>query len=172
MFCSQREYVGVGLNFTVLNDLIPYWEYSVTVRCATTQHFWKWSDWSATVSFHTRGDGKYWNKKQQNVSDNFKHRVYISCSLIGPTVPDALDVWRQPVGDQTIILWKVSQMSGNLFLKPLEAAIKWVYLSVVNHPLLLSRREKFIRTQVLKCRDKRLEITFKGIYFRTEFLER
>ncbi|XP_030284060.1 leukemia inhibitory factor receptor-like isoform X2 [Sparus aurata] len=73
-----REYVGVGLNFTVLNDLIPYWEYSVTVRCATTQHFWKWSDWSATVSFHTRGD-----------------------------VPDALDVWRQVVGDQTIILWKM-----------------------------------------------------------------
>ena len=172
MLCSQSEYFGVGLNFTVLNDLIPYWKYSVTARCATTHHLWKWSDWSATVNFHTRGDGKCWKKKQQNVSHNFMHSVWIFSSLIGSTVPDALDVWRQPTDDQTIILWKVSQMSGSLFLKPLEVSIKWVYLGVVNHPLLLSRRKKFIRTQALKCRDKRLEITFTGIYFRTEFLER
>ena len=43
------------------------------------------------------------------------HTVYIICSLIGPTVPDALDVWRQVVGDEVIILWKVSQMSGTSF---------------------------------------------------------
>ncbi|KAM8749706.1 oncostatin-M-specific receptor subunit beta-like isoform 2-T2 [Acanthopagrus schlegelii] len=73
-----REYFGVGLSFTVLNDLIPYWKYNVTVRCATTPDLWKWSDWSTTVNFHTRGD-----------------------------VPDALDVWRQAAGDEVIILWKM-----------------------------------------------------------------
>ncbi|KAM8744290.1 leukemia inhibitory factor receptor-like isoform 1-T3 [Acanthopagrus schlegelii] len=73
-----REYFGVGLKFTILNNLIPYWNYNLTVRCATTHHLWKWSDWSTTVNFHTRGD-----------------------------VPDALDVWWQAVGDKIIILWKM-----------------------------------------------------------------
>ncbi|XP_073334429.1 oncostatin-M-specific receptor subunit beta-like [Pagrus major] len=81
-----REYFGVGLNFTVLNDLIPYWKYNVTVRCGTTHHLWKWSEWSTTVNFHTR-------------------------------VPDALDVWRQAVGDKIIIIWKMplaNQSHGNI----------------------------------------------------------
>uniref|UniRef100_A0A3Q3IPJ3 Fibronectin type-III domain-containing protein n=1 Tax=Monopterus albus TaxID=43700 RepID=A0A3Q3IPJ3_MONAL len=73
--------ITFGINLAVLNDLIPNWTYNVTVRCAT-QHFWKWSDWSSTVKFHTKGD-----------------------------VPDALDVWMKMKGNQTTIIWKVSQIS-------------------------------------------------------------
>uniref|UniRef100_A0A8C4ERE3 Fibronectin type-III domain-containing protein n=1 Tax=Dicentrarchus labrax TaxID=13489 RepID=A0A8C4ERE3_DICLA len=47
---------GVGLDFAVLNDLIPDWNYNARVRCGTTQHFWKWSEWTS-ISFHTKGDG-------------------------------------------------------------------------------------------------------------------
>lgn len=59
LLCSQIGKVGVGLQLAV-NDLIPDWKYSAAVRCGTTQHFWKWSEWSKTVSFNTEGDG---NKK-------------------------------------------------------------------------------------------------------------
>ncbi|XP_077398719.1 leukemia inhibitory factor receptor-like [Vanacampus margaritifer] len=69
---------GVGLNFAVLNDLIPNWTYKVMIRCGTSEHFWKWSEWSSSVDFHTIGD-----------------------------VPDALDIWMHVKGSQTIITWKV-----------------------------------------------------------------
>ncbi|XP_007575093.1 leukemia inhibitory factor receptor-like isoform X2 [Poecilia formosa] len=68
---------GVGLKAAVLTDLRPNWEYEVKVRCGTAQHFWTWSDWSSRVSFHTEGDA-----------------------------PDALDVWMQKKGNQTVIVWK------------------------------------------------------------------
>ncbi|XP_032395120.1 leukemia inhibitory factor receptor [Etheostoma spectabile] len=71
------EHVGVGLNFAVLNDLIPNWKYHVKIRCRTAQHFWKWSTWSTRVSFHTKAD-----------------------------VPDALDVWMQVMDNHIIIIWK------------------------------------------------------------------
>ncbi|XP_054468606.1 leukemia inhibitory factor receptor-like [Anoplopoma fimbria] len=72
------ENIGVGITFSVLNDLIPNWTYNVTVRCGTTQHFWKWSDWSTSVNFQTKGD-----------------------------VPDALDVWMQMKEKLIIIIWKI-----------------------------------------------------------------
>ncbi|XP_031143128.1 leukemia inhibitory factor receptor-like isoform X1 [Sander lucioperca] len=72
------EHFGVGLNFAVLNDLIPNWTYNVEIRCRTAQHFWKWSTWSTNVNFHTKGD-----------------------------VPDALDVWMQVMDNQIITIWKV-----------------------------------------------------------------
>ncbi|XP_051269471.1 leukemia inhibitory factor receptor [Dicentrarchus labrax] len=72
----QMKNFGVGLDFAVLNDLIPDWNYNARVRCGTTQHFWKWSEWTS-ISFHTKGD-----------------------------VPDALDVWMQVKHNQTIITWK------------------------------------------------------------------
>ncbi|XP_061657607.1 leukemia inhibitory factor receptor-like isoform X3 [Syngnathoides biaculeatus] len=75
---AERQCVGVGLNFAVLNELIPNWTYTVIIRCGTTQHFWKWSEWSSSVEFHTMGD-----------------------------VPDPLDVWTQVKDSQTIITWKV-----------------------------------------------------------------
>ncbi|XP_034752110.1 leukemia inhibitory factor receptor-like isoform X2 [Etheostoma cragini] len=74
---SMSEHVGVGLNFAVLNDLIPNWKYHVEIRCGTAHHFWKWSTWSTRVNFHTKGD-----------------------------VPDALDVWMQVMENQIIIIWK------------------------------------------------------------------
>ncbi|XP_033976150.1 leukemia inhibitory factor receptor-like isoform X2 [Trematomus bernacchii] len=74
------ENFGVGLNRTVLNDLIPNWTYNVTVRCGTAQYFWKWSDWSKKVLFQTDGD-----------------------------VPDALDVWMQMEGNQIKIIWKAKR---------------------------------------------------------------
>ncbi|KAM9841122.1 leukemia inhibitory factor receptor-like [Aulostomus maculatus] len=73
-----RETLGVGLNFAVLNELIPNWTYTVTVRCGTVQHGRKWSEWSSSVKFHTKGD-----------------------------VPDALDVWMWMKDKLILIVWKV-----------------------------------------------------------------
>ncbi|XP_008400590.1 leukemia inhibitory factor receptor-like isoform X2 [Poecilia reticulata] len=68
---------GVGLKAAVLTDLRPNWGYEVKVRCGTAQHFWTWGDWSDRVSFRTEGD-----------------------------VPDAVDVWMQKKGNQTVMVWK------------------------------------------------------------------
>ncbi|XP_023253580.1 leukemia inhibitory factor receptor-like [Seriola lalandi dorsalis] len=75
---TMSESCGVGLNSAVLTDLIPHWQYNVKVRCGTTQHFWKWSNWSTRFNFHTKGD-----------------------------VPDALDVWMQMKDNEITVIWKV-----------------------------------------------------------------
>ncbi|XP_070706599.1 leukemia inhibitory factor receptor-like [Pempheris klunzingeri] len=75
---SISESFGVGLHSADVKDLIPNWPYNVSVKCGTTQHFWKWSDWSASVAFHTKTD-----------------------------IPAALDVWMQVRGDQLIAIWKM-----------------------------------------------------------------
>ncbi|KAF7646272.1 hypothetical protein LDENG_00190580, partial [Lucifuga dentata] len=75
-----RNNSGVGLRFTVVNDLIPSETYAVQVRCGAKQDFWKWGDWSSSTKFHTRGD-----------------------------IPDALDVWMQMEHNQTLIIWKMLQ---------------------------------------------------------------
>nr|XP_057912083.1 leukemia inhibitory factor receptor-like [Doryrhamphus excisus] len=72
------EHVGVGLNSAVLNDLIPNWTYMMMIRCRTSPHHWKWSEWSSSVTFHTQGE-----------------------------VPDALDVWMQEKDSKTVITWKI-----------------------------------------------------------------
>ncbi|XP_062269076.1 leukemia inhibitory factor receptor-like [Platichthys flesus] len=74
----QKPNSGVGLDSTVLMNLIPNWSYNVTVRCRTTQHPWKWSSWSSTFNFHTKGD-----------------------------VPDALDVWMKMKDNEILIIWKI-----------------------------------------------------------------
>ncbi|XP_077593367.1 leukemia inhibitory factor receptor-like [Stigmatopora nigra] len=89
------ERVGDGLNSVVFKDLIPNWIYMVKIRCGTSQHFWKWSNWSSSVEFHTLGD-----------------------------VPEALDVWMQEKGSQTIITWKVplaNQSHGDI----IDYEISW-----------------------------------------------
>ncbi|KAM6892596.1 leukemia inhibitory factor receptor-like, partial [Xenentodon cancila] len=73
------ETSGIGLNATVLNNLIPDCTNYVKVRCRTAQ-FWKWGDWSESVHFHTHGD-----------------------------VPDALDVWIHIKENKTVIMWKMPQ---------------------------------------------------------------
>ncbi|XP_044030554.1 leukemia inhibitory factor receptor-like isoform X2 [Siniperca chuatsi] len=102
------ENFGVGLNFAVLNDLIPNWTYNVKVRCGTTQHFWKWSDWSPSVNFHTRGD-----------------------------VPDALDVWMQMKDNQIIIIWKMplaNQSHGNI----IDYEVTWARTTEREQPTVIS----------------------------------
>ncbi|CAN9504743.1 unnamed protein product [Ophioblennius macclurei] len=71
------ENYGTGLNIVVVSGLIPHWTYSVKVRCGTAQHFWRWGDWSKSLFFQTHGD-----------------------------VPEALNVWTQMKGNQTLVLWK------------------------------------------------------------------
>ncbi|XP_034564839.1 leukemia inhibitory factor receptor-like [Notolabrus celidotus] len=86
---------GIGLRSAVVMDLIPNWNYKATVRCGTTQHLWKWGDWSTSVDFHTRGD-----------------------------VPDALDVWMQTEENQTVVVWKelrADQSHGDI----LEYEVSW-----------------------------------------------
>lgn len=76
----KSAFYGVGLHSAVVKDLIPNWTYKVEVRCGTAQHFWKWSDWSSSVTFQTRGD-----------------------------VPDPLDVWMWREEAKTTIIWKTPQ---------------------------------------------------------------
>ncbi|KAG7498824.1 hypothetical protein JOB18_021696 [Solea senegalensis] len=71
------EASGVGLNSAVVTELIPNWKYNVTVQCRTTQHSWKWGDWSSASAFHTEAD-----------------------------VPDALDVWMQMKQNHIVVIWK------------------------------------------------------------------
>ncbi|XP_020495677.2 leukemia inhibitory factor receptor isoform X1 [Labrus bergylta] len=92
---TMSEIFGVGLLSVVVTDLIPNWTYNVAVRCGTTEHFWKWSNWSASVNFHTRGD-----------------------------VPDALDVWMQARDNQTVIIWKEPQ-SNESHGDILEYEVSW-----------------------------------------------
>ncbi|XP_053267126.1 leukemia inhibitory factor receptor [Pleuronectes platessa] len=75
---AQKTNSGVGLDSAVLMNLIPNWSYHVTVRCRTAQHSWKWSNWSSTFNFHTKGD-----------------------------VPDALDVWMKMKDNEILIMWKI-----------------------------------------------------------------
>ncbi|KAM6975894.1 leukemia inhibitory factor receptor-like [Tautogolabrus adspersus] len=92
---TMSEAFGVDLRSVVVTDLIPNWNYSVAVRCGTTEHFWKWSKWSTSVNFHTRGD-----------------------------VPDALDVWMLTRDNQTVITWKEPQANeshGDI----LEYEVSW-----------------------------------------------
>ncbi|XP_040013095.1 leukemia inhibitory factor receptor-like [Xiphias gladius] len=92
---TMSENIGLGLSFAVLTDLIPNWTYNVTVRCGTTQNFWKWSDWSIGFNFNTKGD-----------------------------VPDALDVWMQVKDNQIIIIWKMplaNQSHGHI----LDYEVTW-----------------------------------------------
>ncbi|KAM9820181.1 leukemia inhibitory factor receptor-like [Neosynchiropus ocellatus] len=76
---------GVGRHDTTLNNLTPNTSYSVQVRCGTAQHFWKWSEWSSSARFSTKGD-----------------------------VPDALDVWMQRKDNESIIVWKDSRSNGEV----------------------------------------------------------
>ncbi|XP_057674845.1 leukemia inhibitory factor receptor-like [Corythoichthys intestinalis] len=96
---AVKEHIGDGLNSVAINDLIPNWAYMVRIRCGTTQHFWKWSNWSSSVEFNTMGD-----------------------------VPDALDIWMQEKDNQTIITWKVplaNQSHGDI----IDYEISWAQSS-------------------------------------------
>ncbi|RVE65473.1 hypothetical protein OJAV_G00116850 [Oryzias javanicus] len=75
---TVSEVFGFGLNWTLLTNLIPNASYGVKIRCGTTQHFWKWGDWSKVVDFHTKTD-----------------------------VPEALNVWMQRNNNKTWIVWKI-----------------------------------------------------------------
>ncbi|KAM7393346.1 hypothetical protein PAMA_008145 [Pampus argenteus] len=92
---TASETFGVGLTSTVLDDLIPDSTYTVMVRCGTTRHLWKWSEWSSSIKFQTKGD-----------------------------VPDALDVWMQAKDNETMIIWKVllaNQSHGHI----LDHEVTW-----------------------------------------------
>ncbi|CAJ1071068.1 leukemia inhibitory factor receptor-like [Xyrichtys novacula] len=127
---------GVGLSSAVVVDLTPNWIYSAEVRCGTTQHLWKWGNWSKTFSFRTKGD-----------------------------VPDALDVWMRREDNQTLIVWKellANQSHGNIS----EYEVSWVkttereHLSTANtgpdnHSVSLSLdlTEEYIVTVTAKNRN-------------------
>ncbi|XP_068617092.1 LIF receptor subunit alpha a [Brachionichthys hirsutus] len=74
----KSNFSGVGLQSVVLSDLHPYEDYSVKVRCCAHENFWKWGDWSQSLSMRTSS-----------------------------AVPDAPDVWVWMNRDNTgQILWK------------------------------------------------------------------
>lgn len=69
----QSEVFGLGLNLTFLTDLKPNVFYRVKMRCGTAQHFWKWGDWSKSVGFHTKTDGKWTRDDFEIVKENPFH---------------------------------------------------------------------------------------------------
>ncbi|XP_037337701.2 LIF receptor subunit alpha a [Pungitius pungitius] len=50
---SQQTSSGLDLRSMTLLDLYPDEEYSVRVRCGAQHNFWKWGNWSETISFRT-----------------------------------------------------------------------------------------------------------------------
>nr|XP_040051943.1 LIF receptor subunit alpha a [Gasterosteus aculeatus aculeatus] len=50
---SQHTFSGLGLRSVTLLDLYPDEEYGVRVRCGAQHNFWKWGNWSETISFRT-----------------------------------------------------------------------------------------------------------------------
>ncbi|XP_023839432.1 leukemia inhibitory factor receptor isoform X2 [Salvelinus sp. IW2-2015] len=111
---DMRNYSGIGLRSVVLHGLAPAQTYTVQVCCGLKQHFWKWGDWSEGSTFKTEED-----------------------------IPEALDVWMQIEGNQTIILWKpltVNQSHGQI--KDYE--VTWGRQETIVHPpqndLLISDR--------------------------------
>lgn len=53
---TKRTFSGVALHSVVLLDLFPYEEYNIKVRCGAQQNFWKWGNWSKTISFKTKSE--------------------------------------------------------------------------------------------------------------------
>ncbi|XP_030598760.1 leukemia inhibitory factor receptor-like isoform X1 [Archocentrus centrarchus] len=101
---ATTENFGVGLTAAVINSLRPFWDYNVRVRCGTAQHFWKWGDWSPSVTIRTKRD-----------------------------VPDALDVWMKVKDDRTVITWKkplASQSHGDI----LGYEVAWAKTKEKNQP--------------------------------------
>ncbi|XP_038827017.1 leukemia inhibitory factor receptor-like isoform X5 [Salvelinus namaycush] len=101
---DMRNYSGIGLRSVVLHGLAPAQTYTVQVCCGLKQHFWKWGDWSEGSTFKTEED-----------------------------IPEALDVWMQIEGNQTIILWKpltVNQSHGQI--KDYE--VTWGRQETIVHP--------------------------------------
>ncbi|XP_024131397.1 LIF receptor subunit alpha a [Oryzias melastigma] len=75
---KPRNFSGVGLRSVLLSGLYPDEAYTVRVRCGAQKYFWKWGDWSQTLSFKTK-----------------------------PDVSDAPDVWMWMNKDKTgLVVWK------------------------------------------------------------------
>ncbi|KAM4616964.1 LIF receptor subunit alpha a [Polymixia lowei] len=75
---STRTFPGVGLRSVVLLNLHPDEQFTVNVRCGAQQNFWKWGDWSNTITFKTNID-----------------------------IPEAPDVWVSMDRDNTgQVMWK------------------------------------------------------------------
>ncbi|XP_041753764.1 leukemia inhibitory factor receptor isoform X2 [Coregonus clupeaformis] len=101
---DMRKYSGIGLRSVVLHGLAPAQTYTVQVHCGLKQHFWKWGDWSRASTFKTKED-----------------------------TPEALDVWMQIEGNQTIILWKpltVNQSHGQIK----DSEVTWGRQKTIVHP--------------------------------------
>ncbi|KAL6113967.1 lifr [Pungitius sinensis] len=49
----SQQTSGLNLRSMTLLDLYPDEEYSVRVRCGAQHNFWKWGNWSETISFRT-----------------------------------------------------------------------------------------------------------------------
>ncbi|KAI4886814.1 hypothetical protein NFI96_018381 [Prochilodus magdalenae] len=73
----QETFGGTGLKSLILADLQPFTEYTARVRCGSHEHFYKWGDWSDSITFITRED-----------------------------IPEAVDVWMQGLDGHTYIVWK------------------------------------------------------------------
>ena len=62
-FLIKERFEGTGLKSLILADLQPFTKYTARVRCGSHDHFYKWGDWSDSITFTTREDSKHANRR-------------------------------------------------------------------------------------------------------------
>ncbi|KAI4879687.1 hypothetical protein NFI96_032027 [Prochilodus magdalenae] len=89
----QETFEGTGLKSLILADLQPFTEYTARVRCGSHEHFYKWGDWSDSITFTTQEDKNFYiGPFVYNNNNN--------------NIPEAVDVWMQVLDGHTYIVWK------------------------------------------------------------------
>ncbi|XP_073681052.1 leukemia inhibitory factor receptor-like [Garra rufa] len=73
----NKNFSGEGLSSAVLVNLQPFTKYTAQVTCGSSEHLYKWGDWSEIIEFSTKED-----------------------------IPEAVDVWIQYSEENTSVLWK------------------------------------------------------------------
>lgn len=56
---TKKTFSGTGLKSFVLEDLQPVTDYSTKVHCGSSEHFYKWGEWSKMTHFRTKEDSEY-----------------------------------------------------------------------------------------------------------------
>ncbi|CAL1615694.1 unnamed protein product [Knipowitschia caucasica] len=116
---TKRTFSGVGLRSAVLLDLYPYEEYSVKVRCGAQQNFWRWGNWSKTISFQTECDvpstPDVWISMANDTTGQIIWKPYKQRQSHGPIVGYEVTLWSPDNGTR-----RIHNVSPEMFTLPLS----------------------------------------------------